>query len=146
MNPQVLESLLKKELGSRPGDTKIMMALAMLYQEGKRLPQAKETYERILQKEPNHYLALNNLAWLLATSKEPGLFQPARALALARRAAALKPEAMILDTLAEAFLVNGRPDIALQIARQVLARNPSNRAYYQAQEERFKQAMNKEKK
>ena len=146
MNPQVLESLLKKELGSRPGDTKILMALAMLYQEGKRLQQAKETYERILQKEPNHYLALNNLAWLLATSKEPGLFQPARALALARRAAALKPEAMILDTLAEAFLANGRPDIALQIARQVLARNPSNRAYYQAQEERFKHAMNKEKK
>jgi hypothetical protein len=53
---------------------------------------------------------------------------------------------MILDTLAEAFLANGRPDIALQIARQVLSRNPSNRAYYQAQEERFKQAMNKEKK
>jgi Zn-dependent protease with chaperone function len=146
MNPQVLESLLKKELGSHPGDTRILMALAMLYQEGKRFTQAKETYERILEKEPNHYLALNNLAWLLATSKDFGLFQPARALALARRAAALRPEAMILDTLAEAFLVNGRPDMALQIARQVLAGNPSNRAYYQAQEERFKQAVKKEMK
>ncbi len=145
MNPQALESLLKKELDSHPGDTRILMTLAMFYQEGKRLQAAKEVYERILQKEPNHYLALNNLAWLLATSKEEGLFQPAKALALAIKAAALKPDAMILDTLAEAYLVNGRPDIALQIARQVLAKNPSNRAYYQAQEERFKQAVKRGK-
>ncbi len=141
MNPQVLESLLNRELRSHPGDTKTLMALAMIYHEGKRFQQAKETYEKILQKEPNHYLALNNLAWLLATSKDPGLFQPAKALALARKAAALKPDPMILDTLAEAYLANGRPDIALQVARQVLAKNPSNRAYYQAQEERFKQAV-----
>ncbi|OGP51841.1 MAG: hypothetical protein A2Y79_08880 [Deltaproteobacteria bacterium RBG_13_43_22] len=140
-DPQVLESLLSKELLSRPGDTKILMALAMIYHDGKRFQQAKETYEKILQKEPNHYLSLNNLAWLLATSKDPGLFQPAKALVLARKAAALKPDPMILDTLAEAYLANGRPDIALQIARQVLAENPSNRAYYQAQEERFRKAV-----
>ena len=110
MNPQVLESLLSKELRSHPGDTKTLMALAMIYHEGKRFQQAKETYEKILQKEPNHYLALNNLAWLLATSKDQGLFQPAKALALAKKAAALKPDPMILDTLAEAYLANGRPD------------------------------------
>ena len=81
----------------------------------------------------------------MATSKDQGLFQPAKALALAKKAAALNPDPMILDTLAEAYLANGRPDIALQVARQVLAKNPSNRAYYQAQEERFKQAANKGK-
>ncbi len=145
MNPQVLESLLSRELRSHPGDTKTLMALAMIYHEGKRFQQAKETYEKILQREPNDYLALNNLAWLLATSKDQGLFQPAKALALARKAAALHPDPMILDTLAEAYLANGRPDLALQVARQVLAKNPSNRAYYQAQEERFKQAANKGK-
>jgi Zn-dependent protease with chaperone function len=145
INPRTLEFLLKKELASKPGDTRILMALAMLYQDGKRLPQAKEAYERILQKQPNHFLALNNLAWLLATSKEPDLFQPAKALDLARRAAALRPEAMILDTLAEAYLVNGHPDIALKISRGILAKNPSNRAYYQAQEERFRKALEKGK-
>ncbi len=143
MNPQVLESLLNRELRSHPGDTKTLMALAMIYHEGKRFQQAKETYEKILQKEPNHYLALNNLAWLLATNRDPGIFQPAKALALAKKAAALHPDPMILDTLAEAFMANGRPDISLRIARLVLAKNPSNRAYYQAQEERFKQAVNK---
>lgn len=144
INPQVLESLLNRELRSRPGDTKTLMALAMVYHEGKRLREAKETYEKILKKEPNHYLALNNLAWLLATSKDQGLFQPDQALTLARKAAALQPnDPMILDTLAEAYLVNGQPDTALRIARQVLAKNPSNRAYYQAQEERFKQAVSR---
>ena len=121
------------------------MALAMLYHDGKQIQQAKETYEGILQKEPNHYLALNNLAWLLATSKDPGLFQPDKALVLAKKAAALKSDPMILDTLAEAYLANGAPDIALQIAREVLERNPSNRAYYQAQEERFKRALEQRK-
>ena len=88
---------------------------------------------------------LNNLAWLLATNKEQGLFQPQKALSLARKAVTLKPDPMILDTLAEAYLANGRPDLALQVARQVLAKNPSNRAYYQAQEERFKQAVKRGK-
>jgi Zn-dependent protease with chaperone function len=146
MNPKVLESLLKKEMVARPGDTRIMMTLAMIYQEEKRLPEAKETYEKILQIAPDHYLALNNLAWLLATSKEPALFHPARALAMAKKAAALKPDPMILDTLAEAYMANGHPDIALQVARQVLAKHPAHRDYYLAQEKRFKQAMNKEKK
>jgi tetratricopeptide (TPR) repeat protein len=146
MTPKALESLLKKEMVARPADTRIMMTLAMLYHEEKRLPEAKEIYDKILQVKPDHPLALNNLAWLLATCKEPALFQPARALALAQKAAALKPDPMILDTLAEAYMANGRPEIALQVARQVLAKHPSNRDYYLAQENRFKNAMKKEMK
>jgi len=144
-DPKVLESVLTFELRSRPEDIKLLMALAMIYHEGKRYGQAKETYEKILQKDPNNYLALNNLAWLLATSKDQILFQPQRALSLAKKAAALKPEPMILDTLAEAHLANGHPDMALQVIQQLLAKNPANRSYYQSQEERFKQAMKSEK-
>jgi tetratricopeptide (TPR) repeat protein len=138
---RVLESFLTKELRSRPGDTKMLMALAMIYQEGKQYQQAKVTYEKILQKEPENVLALNNLAWLLATSKDPALFLPLKALTLAKEAAGLKTDPIILDTLAEAYLVNGRPDTALQIIQQVLAKNPPNRSYYRAQEERFRRAF-----
>ncbi len=138
---RVLESFLTQELRSRPGDTKILMALAMIYHDEKKYQQAETHYEKILQKEPKNYLALNNLAWLLATSKDPGLFQPIKALSLAKEAADLKPDPIILDTLAEAYLVNGRPDMALEIIRQVLTKNPPNRSYYQDQEERFKRAV-----
>lgn len=144
-DPKALESLLDRELRSKPGETRTLLALAMLYHEGKRYSEAKETYEKILAKEPHHYLALNNLAWLLATSKDPTLFQPQKALALAKQAAALKSEAMILDTLAEAYLVNGQPDKALEIMGQVLSQNPANRSYYQGQEERFRKALEKKR-
>jgi Zn-dependent protease with chaperone function len=144
-DPKVLESLLTKELRSRPEDVKILMSLAMIYHEGKRYQQAKETYEKILQKDPKNYWVLNNLAWLLATSQDKTLFEPQKALSLAKEAAALKPDPVILDTLAEAHLANGRPDIALQVIHQVLAKDPPNLAYYQAQAERFRKALGTQK-
>lgn len=141
-DPKVLEALLTQELRSRPEDPKILMALATIYHEGKKYEKAREIYENILQKDPKNYWALNNLAWLLATSKDPTLYQPRKALSLAREAAALKPDPVILDTLAEAYFVNGLPDLALKITRQVLDMHPVNLSYYQAQEERFKRAVN----
>ena len=119
------------------------MALALLYHEQKRLTLARETYEKILRKDPHHVLALNNLAWLLVTGKDPSLYQPQRALLLALKAAELRPEPMILDTLAEAYLANGHPEQALEMIRQALTRRPSNRAYYESQREKFKQALKK---
>jgi tetratricopeptide (TPR) repeat protein len=145
-DPRVLESLLTHELRSRPEDTKIMMALAMVYHEQKHYNRAKEMYEKILRADPQNPWALNNLAWMLATSRGPDLFQPQKALLLAEKAAALNPNPMILDTLAEAHLANGRPDRAIEVIREVLAKNPPNRSYYLAQEKRFQQALEKEKK
>jgi Zn-dependent protease with chaperone function len=145
-DPRVLETLLTRELRSRPEDTKILMALAMVYHEQKRYGQAKELYEKILRKDPQNAWAMNNLAWMLATGKDQDFYQPLKALALAQKAAALNPAPMILDTLAEAYFANGRPDLALQVIQQVLAKNPANRSYYLAQEKRFKQAVNKEEK
>jgi Zn-dependent protease with chaperone function len=140
-NPQVLESLIKRELQSHPDDTKLLLALAMIYQEGNRYGPAKESYEKILQEEPNNIWALNNLAWLLTTNKDPALYNPRKALTLAKQAASLKPEPMILDTLAEAFYANGRPDMALKIMEQILEQHPENRSYYQGQEERFRKEL-----
>lgn len=144
-NLQMLETLLTRELRSRPEDTKILMALAMVYHEQKHYDRAKEIYERVMQKDPQNSWALNNLAWMLATGKEQDFFQPQKALALARKAAALNPDPMILDTLAEAYFASGRSDTALRIIREVLANNPPNRSYFLAQEKRFKQSLEKGK-
>ena len=142
-DPQALESWLGHTLRERPDDPQVLMALALLYHEQKRLTLARETYEKILRKDPHHVLALNNLAWLLVTGKDPSLYQPQRALLLALKAAELRPEPMILDTLAEAYLANGHPEQALEMIRQALTRRPSNRAYYESQREKFKQALKK---
>jgi Zn-dependent protease with chaperone function len=140
-NPQVLESLLTQELKAHPDNPKLLLALAMVYHEKKQFDLAKETYEKILEIDPRNPWALNNLAWMLATDKDPAIFQPQKALILAKEAASLKPEPVILDTLAEAFYVNGRPEMALKIIEQLLAENPPNRSYYQGQEERFRKAI-----
>ena len=140
-NPQVLESLIKQELQSRPDDPRLLLALAMIYQEGKRYGPAMESYKKILKEEPNNIWALNNLAWLLATNKDPAFFNPQEALTLAKRAAAQHPDPMVLDTLAEAFYANKRPDMALKIMEQILEQRPGNPPYYQGQAERFRKAM-----
>jgi Zn-dependent protease with chaperone function len=137
-DPQALESWLATELKASANDPKVLMALAVIYQDQKQLALARNFYERLLEKEPNQVLALNNLAWLLATSRDPALFQPQKALSLAQKAAGLKPEPMILDTLAEAYWVNGQPEKALQIIQQVLDQGPANRSYYEGQKEKFK--------
>lgn len=140
-DPKVMESLLTSELRARPEDPKILMGLAMLYHEGKRYPEAKTLYERILQKAPQNYWAMNNLAWLLATSQDKALYQPQKALALAKEAAAQKPDPTILDTLAEAYFATGQPDLALQVIQQVLDKDPPNRSYFETQQKRFKRGF-----
>ncbi len=88
---------------------------------------------------------LNNLAWMYATSRDPKYFKPEKALALAQEAAALKPDPTILDTLAEAYLANGRPDLSLRIVEEILAGDPDNREYFEGQRERFTKAWEKGK-
>ena len=83
---------------------------------------------------------MNNLAWLYVTAEDPDLYRPERALALAEMAAERQPSAHILDTLAEARFRVHDVEGAVRAARAALARNPKNRAYYEAQLRRFERA------
>jgi hypothetical protein len=66
---------------------------------------------------------LNNLAWILATSSDPALRDPDRAVDLAEEAAASgEPEAGILDTLSVAYAAAARPADARAAALRALAR------------------------
>ncbi len=56
------------------------------------LATAEPIYRDLLLQHPNHFQALNNLAWLYASASAPHLHQPRTALALARRALLLQPE------------------------------------------------------
>src|SRR5207244_1249835 len=63
---------------------------------------------------PDYTLALTRLAWLLATSADARLREPAEALRLAERAASLTqpPTALSLDLLAAALAASGQFDRA----------------------------------
>jgi Flp pilus assembly protein TadD len=142
---QILEKLLTRELRARPDDPRILSGLALIYQEQKRYGEAEAAYVKVLKKEPRNALVLNNLAWMYATSRDPNYFKPQKALTLAQAAAALKPDPTIWDTLAEAYLANGRPELSLRIMEEILAGDPDNREYFEGQRERFQREIEKKK-
>jgi tetratricopeptide (TPR) repeat protein len=76
----------------------------------------------VVELDPLHVTAMNNLAWLLATSWEPSLRDGRKAVELARKAvqltSGLSPQ--ILDTLAAAYAEAGRFPEAIQTARRAL--------------------------
>jgi tetratricopeptide (TPR) repeat protein len=61
-----VEELLRTASKSRPKSTVLLMHLADLCDQRGRYDEASELYKRVLKKEPNNVVALNNLAWLLA--------------------------------------------------------------------------------
>lgn len=108
----------------------------------KQYAEAIAAFEESLRLYPDNPEALNNLAWLLLTSGEHQLLDPVRALALAKRAAAIQARSHILDTLAEAYWQNGMAEMAIATAQRALAESAKNRDYYREQLKKFGQGTN----
>ncbi|MCK5229804.1 MAG: M48 family metalloprotease [Desulfobulbaceae bacterium] len=96
-----------------------------------------DAYEHALKLRPGSPDTLNNLAWLLLTSTDKEIQNPVRALALSKKAAAIRPQGYIMDTLATAYWKNGLLPPALNTERQAIAVDPKNRDYYLKQMEKF---------
>lgn len=80
--------------------------------------EAAPLLESLLREFPDNPAVLNNLAWILAKTDDPGLRDPPRALRLAREAVlAGSSDFNIWNTLAEAYLANRQPAQALRAAR-----------------------------
>ncbi len=104
---------------------------------------AEALYRAVLQRQPNHAMALNNIAWLLLAQKKPG------ALAYAQRAVAAAPhQPALLDTLAQAHAAEQQIGQAISLQKQALAMRPDDpalrltlaRFYGQAGEKRLAKA------
>ena len=120
------------------------IAFSQLLTENGRYKEAVKIYEKALKAYPQSPTIMNNMAWLLATTKlnkYPENRQ--KALLLAISAAKAKPLPYILDTLAECFYINGYYQRAIEIEKQAIEKNPSNRSYYLKQLEKFKKAFKK---
>ena len=90
---------------------------------------------------PDDGMALNNLAWILATAEDKALRDYPRALSLAQRAVAITRSPTFLDTLAEAYYVNGYYEDAVVTIQEALNTASDNRRYLQGQLDKFKKAM-----
>ncbi len=93
----------------------------VLVQKGK-INEAITHFEEALRLTPDWVEPMNNLAWLLAASKETTIHNPSKAVGLAQRACELtnyrKPD--LLDTLAVAYAAAGDFGRAIEIAEKAL--------------------------
>ncbi|MGB5986119.1 MAG: M48 family metalloprotease, partial [Desulfobacterales bacterium] len=132
-----LERILVREIEGKSDDPMLQRLLGDIRYDLGKWEGAMAAYEATLQLLPEDIHALNNLAWLYATCENEHLRRPRRALILARKAARRMAAPHILDTLAEAYFVNGQWEEAVAAARNTLLLAKDNREYYQSQLERF---------
>lgn len=82
---------------------------------------AEVAYRRVIELQPNHAAALNNIAWLMVKTDKPG------ALSYAEKANALVPnQPALMDTLAMALAAEKKLDQALEIQKKALALAPDS--------------------
>lgn len=128
---------LNRELLREPNNIAIYQNLAMVYQHLGKYGEAIETYEKIIEMDPNEAVSLNNLAWLLVTAPNEDLRDKARGLELAKKAVALERSPVFLDTLAEAYYANGFLREAVQTIKEAIRLETGNTDYFEKQLEKF---------
>jgi tetratricopeptide (TPR) repeat protein len=132
-----LTRMLEHQSARSSENVDIYRGLAAVYHQQGKFSMAAQAYEDILRLNPNDEVVLNNLAWILATSEDEALVDYPRALELAKRAVAINRSPTFLDTLAEAYYVNGLFDQALDTIEEALAKASANRKYLARQMRRF---------
>ena len=82
---------------------------------------AEAGYRQVAALQPNHFVALNNIAWLLVKSSKPG------ALPFAEKANEIQPnQPLLMDTLALALAAEKRVDQAIELQKKALALAPAS--------------------
>lgn len=135
------EKLILLEIEKSPGNAALYHELANVYLQKEMFAEAITAYKHAIWLNPHTAQAMNNLAWLYATCEDKRFRDPEEALKLAQAAARLQTQAYILDTLAEAYYVNGNYQQALVVAKQALALAVENRDYYLRQVQRFEKKV-----
>jgi tetratricopeptide (TPR) repeat protein len=122
---------LRTALQVEPDRWQTLAALASLSSQQGRNREALATFQRMHELRPNDMLVANNLAWILATSRDDALRDPAQAVKLAEAVCDATQYRVLtaLDTLAAAYAAAGRFDDAVRVAEQALSlAGPDNKS------------------
>lgn len=141
LNARLFEKAILREIEKGRQDPNLYRMLGDFYYSREDYTRTAAAYEKSLSLKPDNPEVLNNLAWLYATSEAPSYRKPIRALKLARKASDLAPSPHVLDTLAEAFYVNGKISKAIAAAEAARRMAGKNRDYYEKQLEKFRKAL-----
>jgi tetratricopeptide (TPR) repeat protein len=113
----------KRASQASPGDANALLQIALLMENTGKRDQAKPIYEQILKLEPDHFVALNNLAYIKA---EEGTDLD-QALAMAQRALQKYPSAHeISDTLGWIYIKKNLSEDAVRVFSELVKNAPTN--------------------
>ncbi len=119
-SPDAAVSSLESAVKFGPAMVRPQLELAGLYSHRHETARAIAGYRKVLRLNPDLPEALNNLAWLLATTPDASLRNGAEAVQLAQRACEKTAwqQALLIGTLAAAYAEAGDFDQAVQTARK----------------------------
>lgn len=140
LNADLFERVLEREIRKNPDNPIAYNVLGDAFVQRGEYRKAAAAYEKALLLQPDNYSALNNLAWILATSADKTLRDPRHAVMLAARAAELKTSAQILDTFAESLYQNGQYREAVYMGEKALQAATGDRSYFEKQLDKFRKA------
>ena len=110
-----------------PADARPLLQLGLLMDGTGRRDQAKPIYEQILKIQPDHPIALNNLAFIKAEEGQ----DLDEALTMAQRARQGLPNSPdVMDTLGWIYLKKNLSDDAIRTFKELLATDPNRAAYH----------------
>jgi Zn-dependent protease with chaperone function len=141
INNRLVKNLINRELTKDPKNILLLENLAFIYREMGRFEDEIDTYERLLSIDNSQPVALNNLAWLLVTTPEESMREPVRGLELAKRAVELQRIPTFLDTLAEAYFVNGFKQKAIESIKEAILLEKGDKTYFKNQLEKFSKGL-----
>ncbi|NND60322.1 MAG: PEP-CTERM system TPR-repeat protein PrsT [Gammaproteobacteria bacterium] len=117
--------VLETYLESHPDDYATRVVLAQAFANNDKTEMAINEYQRVLAKQPDNLIALNNLAWLYAELGGPENL--AKGVDIASRARAAAPaNGAIVDTYGWLLLQQGKVDEATDMIRDALSLSPDN--------------------
>jgi len=87
-----------------------------------RSDEALEQFRQSVKRQPDAYMSLARMAWILATHPDPGRLNPTEALRLAQAAAELstQQDAFVLQALAAAYAADNQFDRATTVAQSAV--------------------------
>ena len=118
------EKLVALWMQNHPKDVAFPFYMGEVSLSKKEFVAAEYYFRRVLQIQPENPLALNNVAWIMATLEKPG------AVDLARKATTLAPDTpAFLDTLATALDAEHQDKQAIEAQKKALSLSPENHMF-----------------
>jgi tetratricopeptide (TPR) repeat protein len=144
ISSSIAKKIIMKQIEKDPTNPDLYQVMGDVYYSEKDYEKTVNAYLAALKYNPEQIHALNNLAWLFATSEDDSYKRPQKAVELAEQAAGLSQESYILDTLAESYFANGNTVLAVQYAEQALSHATHNHSYYRDQLAKFENAAQRQ--